>query len=153
MHVYYTNSRRETVNSLLFGEDSKIWVRSMSNILGRLTQGNKYGVKATDTIDFITKNDVTITSKVKYTNCACDYRPLKTEKHRLRLVVGGYKLDFDGDAGAPAASLIEIKLLHNSVISGFKDGARFMSCNLKDFFLATPMLIPEYMKINNKYIP
>ena len=28
-----------------------------------------------------------------------------------------------------------------------------MTCDLKDFFLATPMLKPEYMKIHYKYIP
>ena len=55
MHVYDTNGRRKTANSLLFGEDYKIWVHSMSNELGRLTQGKKYDVKATDIVCFITK--------------------------------------------------------------------------------------------------
>ena len=30
----------------------------MSNELGRLAQGNKYGVKATDTMEFIKQEDV-----------------------------------------------------------------------------------------------
>ena len=68
----------------------------MVNKLNRLAQGNKYGVKSTDTVDFITKYEVPIISKVTYTNFVCDYRPLKSEPHRLRLVVGGYRLDYDG---------------------------------------------------------
>ena len=27
----------------------------------------------------------------------------------------------------------------------------FLSCNLKDFFLETPMTRPEYMRIHSKY--
>ena len=44
-------------------------------------------------------------------------------------------------------------MLINSVISDAKRGARFMSADLKDFFLATPMLHPEYMKIYIKNFP
>ena len=40
----------------------------MSNDLGTLARGNKYGVKAIDTIDFIIKNEVSTTSKVTYEN-------------------------------------------------------------------------------------
>ena len=68
-------------------------------------------------------------------------------------MAGGDKLNYVGDAGAPAASLLETKLMINSVISDVKHGAKFMSCDLKDFFLATPMQQPEYMKILYKYIP
>ena len=50
MHVYNTNGRNETVKPLLFGADSKIWIRGLSKELGRLAQGNNYGVKSTDTI-------------------------------------------------------------------------------------------------------
>ena len=82
--------------------------------------------------------------------CVCDYRPLKIEQDRIRLVSGGDKLEFDGDARAPVVSLIETKLLLNSVIPVAKNSARFMSYDLKDVFLTTSMLKPEYMKINNK---
>ena len=49
--------------------------------------------------------------------------------------------------------MIETKILINSVISQAKQGTTFLSCDLKEFFLATPMLKPEYMKIHNKNIP
>ena len=105
----------------------------MSNEIGRLAQGNKYGVKMTDTIDFIYSHEVPKAQQVTYAAFTCDYRPLKTETHRIRLVVGGDRLVYDEDAGAPAASLLETKIIINSVISDAHRGARFMSCDLKDF--------------------
>ena len=65
-----------------------------------------------------------------------DHRPLKTEPWRVRLVVGGDKLLYEADAGSLASSLIETKILLNSTISDAEKGARSMSYDLKDFFLA-----------------
>jgi hypothetical protein len=48
--------------------------------------------------------------------------------------VGGDKLSYDEDTGSPAASLLETKLMLNSVISDAAKGAKFMSMDLKDFF-------------------
>jgi hypothetical protein len=153
MHVYNAQGKKETVDSLIHGSEGATWRRSLSNELGRLAQGNDYNVKATDTINFIPQSEVPQGRDVTYANFVCDYRPLKSEKYRIRLVVGGDKLTYDDDSGSPAASLLETKLLLNSVISDAKQGAQFMSCDLKDFFLATPMEKPEYMKIPWKYIP
>ena len=48
-------------------------------------------------------------------------------------MAGGDKLDYDDDTGAPIVSLIETKLLINSLISEAKHGANFFSCELKVF--------------------
>ena len=48
-------------------------------------------------------------------------------------------MGFDGDAGALAVSLIETKLLLNSIILETKDDARFMSFDSKYLFLATTL--------------
>ena len=45
------------------------------------------------------------------------------------------------------------KILFNSVISDVKNGAWFCSMDLKDMFLHTPMLSPEYMRVAYKYFP
>ena len=105
----------------------------MSNELGRLAQGNIHGVKATDTIDFIFKYEVPPGQSTTYANFVCDHRPIKTEIYRIRLVAGEDKLEYDGDPGAPAASLVETKIMINSVISDAKHGAKILSCDLKDF--------------------
>ena len=111
------------------------------------------GIKGTNTLKFISKRDVPSTKAVTYGSFVCDHRPLKTEKWRVRLVVGGDKLEYASDAGSPAANLLDTKILLNSVISDAKNGAKFLSCDLKDFFLATPMDEPEYMKIPWQYFP
>jgi len=69
----------------------------------------------------------------------CDYRPLKDEPYHVRITVGGDKLNYNDDAGSPAANLLETKILINSVISDSDRGAKFMCANIKDHFLATPM--------------
>ena len=85
-------------------------------------------------MDFIFAHEVPQSSKVTYANFVCDYRPLKDEPWRVRLVVGGDKLEYEFDSGSPAASLLETKLLLNSVISDAKKRARFMSLDIQDFF-------------------
>ena len=65
----------------------------------------------------------------------------------------GDRLKYLDDVGSPAANLIETKLLINSTISDAKDGSRFMSADIKDYFLATPMKQSKYMKVQYKHIP
>ena len=72
-----------------------------------------------------------------------DYRPLKTQTHRVRITVGGDRLSYPDDAGSPAANMLETKILINSVISDARKGARFMSADVKYFFLNSPMQRPD----------
>ena len=81
----------------------------------------------------------------------CDHRPLKQEQDRVRLTLGGDVLDYLGDTASPAASLIESKLLFNSVISDSHLGARFMSLDIKDSFLQSILHDAEYLRIHSKY--
>ena len=57
-HIYDTQGRKQTLELLLQGNDKETWSRSASNEFGRLTQGNTFGIKGTNTMDFITKDDV-----------------------------------------------------------------------------------------------
>ena len=153
-HVFHsTTGKRETMATLLTGKMAETWTKSLVNEWGRLANGIKNRVQGTDTIEFIYKNEVPIGHKVTYGNFVCDYRPLKTEMYRTRLIVGGDLLECPYDVASPAASLIETKLIISSTISDAHKGARFMAADLKDFFLKTPMPHPEYMKIQRKYLP
>ena len=62
-----------------------------------------------------------------------DIRPFKQETHRVRLVVGGDKLECDFDTGSPAASMLDTKVLCNSIISDAHKGAKFLDADIKDF--------------------
>jgi hypothetical protein len=152
-HIYNKNGKKETIDSLLRGPNKEVWKKAVSNEFGRLAQGNIFGVTATDTIDFIHKHEYPSNRDITYASFVCDYRPLKSEPYRCRIVVGGDKLSYDHDPASPAASLLETKLILNSTISDAKEGARFFSCDLKDHFLASPMERPEYMKIPISNIP
>ena len=118
-----------------------------------MAQENDNGVTATDAIDFIDHQDVPQQCKITYANFIADLRPLKLEPNRIRCVVGGDKLDFMGDASSPTTILAEAKMLFNSVISDEKNGATFMTYDLKDHFLALPMAKPKCTKLRWEHIP
>ena len=135
------------------GPNGDRWETALSNKWGRLARGNKNGVTHTDTIEFIPQEQVPQGRDVTYASFVCDHCPLKSEPWRVRIVVGGDRLTYEDDAGSPAASLLETKILLSSVISDAHKGARFMSLDLKEYFLATPMERPEYMKVNISHFP
>ena len=153
MHMYDDQGEKLSMDNLIQGEHKDRWVKALSNEWDRLAQGNKHGVLATNTIKFIQPSQVPNDRKITYVSFVCDHRPLKTEPWRVRLVVGGDRLPYEEDAGSPASNLVETKILLNSTISDAKNGAKFMSCDLKDFFLASPMAKSEYMKVPIKYFP
>ena len=83
----------------------------------------------------------------------CNYRSLKQEAYRIRIIVGSDNLTYNSDTGSPVANLLEIKVLINSTISDTNKGAKFMSAVIKDHFLATLIRDPKYMRVQYKYIP
>ena len=147
-HIYNAHGKRETIDSLR-ASNAVVWDKALSNEWGRLATGNIHGVIATDTIEFIHRSDVPPPNNaITYASFVCDHRPLKSEPWRVRIVVGGDCLPYSQETGSPAASILETKLIINSTISDAKNGARFMSLDLKDFFLTTAMQEPEYMKVH-----
>ena len=152
-HVCGPDGKKETIDTVIQGAKRDLWVRSLSDEWGRLAQGNDYGTQATDTIKFIHKFEVPDGRDVTCATHVLDYRPLKSEPYRIRITVGGDRLTYPGDSGSPAANLVETKLLLNSTISDANNGARFMSADIEDFFLATPMDGPECTHVQCKHTP
>ena len=109
--IFRPNGKKETIDSLLTGKSSDIWHSSLSNDWGRLAQGNDRGIKGTDTIEFIHQREVPVGRDVTYASYVCNYRPLKEEQYRVRVTVGSDKLTYNEDSGAPAANLLETKIL------------------------------------------
>ena len=73
------------------------------------------------------------------------------EPNRTRLVAGGDRVHYPGNAGTPTADLLTVKLLINSIVS--TNGARFMTMDIKDFYLNTPMARFEYMRLRMADMP
>ena len=152
-HIFNEQGMKMNIDTLLAGpETRKVWMPATENELGRLSQGFKQRVKVQDAINFIYYKDVPKDRKVTYANFICDYHPLKSEKFRVRLTLGGDKLDYPDATTSPTTSLLETKLLINSVISDHKlHNAKLCLMDLKDFFLWTPMERLEYIHIHSKY--
>ena len=118
-----------------------------------MAQGNDHRVSYNDAIDFISKQDVPPNRAVTYATFILDYRPLKSDPYRVCITVDRDQLIYPDNAGSPTSNIIETKILVNSVISDAHCGAKFMSMDIKDYFLNTPMDTPEYMKVHYKHIP
>ena len=88
---------------------------------------------------------------VTYGKFECTVRSEKAEKHRTRLVIGGNRITNAGDVGTPTAEMLLVKIMLNSVIS--TPGAKFMSIDISNFYLNTPMLRYECMKLKLANLP
>ena len=110
-------------------------------------------MEGTETIFFIYKNEVPNDRRrdVTYGKINCNVRPQKEEQNRTRLTIGGDRINYDGDCGTPTADLLTVKLLLNSVIS--TDGAKFMTLDIKNFYLKTPLERYKYLKLKMSDIP
>ena len=88
---------------------------------------------------------------VTYEKFECTVQTEKAEKHRTRLVIGGNNIKNAGNVGTPTAKMLLVKIMLNSVIS--TPGAKFMSIDVSNFYLNTPMLRYEYMKLKLANLP
>ena len=79
------------------------------------------------------------------------YRPEKSDPYQTRLTVVGNLISYPGDCGTPTIDLLTVKLLLNSVVS--TPGAKFMTIDIKDFYLNTPMARYKYMRLKLCDIP
>ena len=128
----------------------QIWTTSLANELGRLSQGIR-NIKGSNCIKFIYKEQVPKGRNVTYSRLVVDYRPGKSDPNRTRVTVGGNLLTYEGELYTETTDIQGTKMLLNSVLS--TKGAKFMTIDIKSFYLGTPMDIYEYMKIRFDTIP
>jgi len=121
--------------------------------IGRLAQGLPGRVDGTNTIFFIHKHEVPPDRRkdVTYDRIVCTVRPEKDDPYRTRLTVGGNLINYPGDCGTPTADLLTVKLLLNSVVS--TPGAKFMTIDISNFYLNTPLDRYEYIKMKLENFP
>jgi hypothetical protein len=122
-----------------------------ANEIGRLAQGLKRGVKGTNTIKFIRREDVPAERKASYGSFVVNIKTHKEETERTRLTVGGDQIEYPGDKSTRTAGLTTAKMLFNSTIS--TPGARFLVIDIKNFYLNTPLARYEYMFIMMESLP
>jgi hypothetical protein len=121
-----------------------LWTRGFGNECGRLFQGIR-DIPGTDTCFFIKLKNIRNHRKITYGKIVCDYKPHKKEKERVRLTIGGDKLDYSGDVATSMADITTFKILINVTLST-KDAAMMMM-EIKNYYLGTPLPRSEYMNM------
>jgi hypothetical protein len=121
-----------------------LWIRGFGNECGRLFQGIQ-DIPGTDTCVFIKLTNIPKDRKITYGKIVSDYKPYKKEKERVRLTVGGDRLDYSADVATSTADITIFKILINSTLST-KDAA-VMMMDINNYYLGTPLPRFECMKM------
>jgi hypothetical protein len=137
---------------LIRGPKASEWLYSTANECGRLTKGvAPHMPSGSETMRYICHHQLPPGRHATYACFLATERPHKAETKRVRLTVGGNLVHYPDKVSTPTADLSTVKLLLNSVIS--TPGARFITFDLKEFCLGTPMIRKEYMRIPLASIP
>ena len=123
-----------------------VWTSSFGKEICRLAT-------TTDTLSFKSKTEIPTERRkdITYGRIVCTYRSEKKDPYRTRITMGGNLINYPDDCGTPTADLISVKLMLNSVISTMN--AKFMTIDLKDFYLMTPMARYEYFRMKLELFP
>ena len=137
---------------LILGDKAKNWIKGCSNESGRLARGvHPQMMICSNTIHFIHPSQKSSDRFATYLRIVASYRPQKEDPYRIRFTVGGNRIEYPGNVATPTAELQTVKLHLNSVI--FDVNASYMTIDIKEYYLSTPMNRYEYMKIPVKYTP
>ena len=63
------------------------------------------------------------------------------------MTVGGDRVEHEHDPSSPLVSLLDTKIMLNSVISDDKKGDKLCTVDVRNFYLNNPMSTYRYMKI------
>jgi hypothetical protein len=88
---------------------------------------------------------------VTYGQFVCTVRPEKAEPNQTRFTVGGDRINYPGKVATSTAEMLVAKMLFNSVIS--TKGAGFMTMDISNFYLMTPLHRPEFIHVKLSNIP
>eukprot|EP00978_Attheya_sp_CCMP212_P012262 scaffold30472_cov37-Attheya_sp.AAC.1 len=136
-------------------ELKEVWQTAFGKEWGGLAQGdNKTGANGTDTFNLLRPEQVKDIPKdrtVTYANIVVDYRAQKEDPNRVRITAGGNLIEYPGELTTRTADITTSKMLWNSVIS--TKGAKYMTMDIKNFYLCAPMDRSEYMKMPLSIFP
>jgi hypothetical protein len=133
------------------------WSRAGANKFGRLFNGvgkNKDGTQrivGTNTCHLIKRSQVPRGKKVTYARTVVAIRTEKAEQKRVRITVGGDRLDYPGETSTDTASLDTTKLLINSVLS--IPGARMGAIDISNFYIHNDLQEYQYKQFHISMIP
>jgi hypothetical protein len=120
-----------------------LWTWGFGNECSSLFQGIQ-DIPGTDTCFFTTFKNIPEDRNITFGNIVCDYKPHKQEKERVRLTVGGDRLDYSGDVVTSTVDITTSKILINSTLS--TTDAFMMMMEIKHYYIGTPLPQFEYTK-------
>jgi hypothetical protein len=116
---------------------------------GNLTQGDKHtNTASTDAMFILTHEQIRDIPKdrvVTYAHIVVDYQPQKADPNRVRITADGNLIKYPGELSTRSSEITTSKLIWNSVVS--TDNAKYMTIDIKNFYLGTPLDRFEYMKM------
>ncbi len=127
---------------------------SAANEFGQLANGIGGHIKnPTNTIKFISQHKVPADRRkdIMYGQFVCLARPKKAEPNQMRFTVGSGRINYPGKVATPTAEMLVAKVLFNSVIS--TKGAQFMTMDIFNFYLMTPLHCAKFIQIKLSDIP
>jgi hypothetical protein len=144
----------ETLNLrklILDPETRPDWQKGNYNEYGRLFQGHKGVVKGTDTCFFIEHKAIPKGRVPTYVKFVCAYKPHKSNPHRVRMTIGGDRIEYPGEVATKTADLTVTKAILNSVCS--TKAALYMNMDIKKYYIGTPLERYEYVCIPISMVP
>ena len=86
----------------------EVWTKASTKEMGRLAQGVPGLVEGTDTIFFKSYDEIPPDRRkdVTYSRFVCNERPEKEDPNRVRITVGGDRVNYPYDVGTPTADII-----------------------------------------------
>ncbi|CAM9543425.1 unnamed protein product, partial [Ectocarpus fasciculatus] len=129
------------------GAEAAEWLAKGSEEWDRLIEG-------TSTLHFVSADTKPKNQKAAYVKHVCTEKikpPGLVPVKRVRTTIGGDKIDYSGETAAYTAGLKTVKLLWNSVVSTPR--AKFMTIDVKNFYLHTRLKTPEYAWVQLSQIP
>ena len=82
---------------------------------------------------------------ITYARVIIDFRPQKTDPHRICITAGGNLINYPGELTTQTVDLTTSKLMWNSVLS--TEGAKYMCLDINNLYLTAPLDRYEYMKM------
>jgi len=133
-----------TYRTAMKGPQSEKWKIASSEEFIRL-------IETTNTMEFVHHNVKPVKKLASFYNPQIKVKVKNGEEvFRVRGTYGGNLSDYEGDASAWTTNMTTLKIFLNTVIS---EDAEWMTADIVDFYLGTPLPEPEYMRIHKDQIP
>jgi hypothetical protein len=107
-----------------------LWQRGFGNECGRRFQGIR-DITGTNTCFFVELQHIPKNRNITYGKIVCYYKPHKKENERVRITVGGNRMEYSGEVATSTADLTTFKVLINSTV--FTKDADMMMMDIKHY--------------------